>query len=249
MARPGAWVLALALALAGCGGDEGGGGGAADQQAKADAKKKAAAKKKDDAKKKKKVGKLEVASFISTLERTVPADEAPTIRRRLKERDFAFDPTGSENRDPFRSYLLPQVGTGEPVGTAATARPTEQCSKNKLIATNYALRDMALLGIVVRGAQRFAMFRDAKGKGHLVERGRCLGREKALITEIGDGHVTVEIMPEAVAGGAEPTPEKRSIPLYANELTIDDIEETEDTGTTPAPAPTIEAPAPSAENL
>jgi Tfp pilus assembly protein PilP len=238
-------LLALTIAgfAAGCGEDEGGGGGAGgDEKAKADAAaKKAADKKKRDEKKKKKKVKEEVASFIPTLERVVPPEEAPTIRRRLKERDFAIDPTGAENRDPFRSFLLPQVGTDQPTGPSGpvVARPTDQCAKNKLVATNYALRDLKLIGIVVRGAQRYAMFKDAKGEGHMVERGKCMGREKALVTEIGDGHVTIEILPEAVAGagGVEPTAEKKSIPLYPNELTVDDLDETEDTTDSPTTEP------------
>jgi Tfp pilus assembly protein PilP len=239
-------LLAITIAgfAAGCG-DDGGGGAAADQKSKDDAAaKKAADKKKRDEKKKKKKVKEEVASFIATLERVVPPEEAPTIRRRLKERDFAIDPTGAENRDPFRSFLLPQVGADQPTGPTGpvVARPTDQCAKNKLVATNYALRDLKLIGIVVRGAQRYAMFKDAKGEGHMVERGKCMGREKALVTEIGDGHVTIEIVPEAVAGagGVEPTSEKKSIPLYPNELTVDDVDESEDTTsptTEPAPVP------------
>lgn len=235
--------ITIAAFLAGCGEDEGGGGAAAggDEKAKADAAaKKAADKKKRDDKKKKKKLKEEVASFIPTLERVVPPEEAPTIRRRLKERDFAIDPTGAENRDPFRSFLLPQVGADQPTNpTTNVARPTDQCAKNKLVATSYALRDLKLIGIVVRGAQRYAMFKDAKGEGHMVERGKCMGREKALVTEIGDGHVTIEILPEAVAGagGVEPTSEKKSIPLYPNELTVDDIDDAEEATDAPTTEP------------
>lgn len=242
MTRASAFALVIAGVIAGgaagCGeDDEGGGGGADNAAANADAKKKAAdAKKKAaDAKKKaKKSGKPVEVSYIPTLERTVPAEEAPTIRRRLKDRDFALDPTGTENRDPFRSYVLPQVAT-ETIGTSTPmVSPTDLCSKNKLVATSYAMRDLALIGIVVRGPQRFALFRDAKGVGHMVDRGKCLGREKALVTEIGDGHVTVEIVPEPVPNAPPPVPEKRSIPLYANELTVEDLDETEDTA---APQP------------
>ena len=256
MARP--WkhglmiAVAAAVSLAGCGEDEGGGGGAAaDDKAKAaNAKKLADKKKAAAAKKKKSKIKVEVASFIPTLERTVPPEEAGTIRRRLKERDFVPDPLGTENRDPFRSFLLPQLGRGEPAVPLGpvTVRATDACTRNKLIATNYPLRDLVLIGIVVRGAQRFALFRDAKGVGHMVERGRCLGRERAVVTEIGDGHVTIEITPEAVPGGADPVPEKKSIPLYANEITVDDLAETDDVPTDPAPPPAVTPPS-GAENL
>jgi Tfp pilus assembly protein PilP len=263
MATRSVLIATLIAALCGgaaCGGDDEGGGGEAaksgDDKTKSDAaKKKADDKKKKDADRKKKKAKIEAVSFIPTLERSVPAEEAPTIRRRLKERDFTGDPTGAENRDPFRSYVLPQlVGQTVTEPTTTAAKPTDQCTKNKMIATNYALRDLALIGIIARGAQRFALFRDAKGVGHVVERGKCVAREKAVVTEIGEGHVTVEIVPDAIPGGPEPVAERRSLPLYPNELTVEDLDEAEEngppTGTETAPvltpAPTTPAPPPAA---
>lgn len=236
------FLLAVAF-LASCGDDGGGGGGASK---KPDAAKAAKDKKKKDKVKPKKV---EVVTYISTLEKVVPADEAPTIRRRLKDRDFMADLTGTENRNPFQSFTMPQVGTGtQPTtGPGPAPKPTDLCARNKLKASSYAIKDLALIGIVRRGSQYFAMFRDPKGVGHVIERGNCLGREKALVTAIGDDLVTTERLPEAVAGGPEPVPVTESIPLFKEEITADSFDQEEvipqepppTTPTTqPAPAPT-----------
>jgi hypothetical protein len=244
-------VAALALALTtlgglGCG-DDGGGGAAAKSDPAAQ---KAAAAKKAQAKKDKvKPKKLEVISYIQTLEKVVPEAEAGTIRRRLKDRDFQSDLTGTENRNPFQSFTLPQVGTDQaptlPVGPGPAAQPTDLCARSKLIASNYALKDLALIGVVRRGAQYFALFRDSHGVGHVIERGKCLGREKALVTAIGDGLVTIQRLPEAIVGGPEPVPVTETIPLYQTEITADDFDSEEaappedpGAGTEPAPPPT-----------
>jgi Tfp pilus assembly protein PilP len=253
-------VLALLVAgligVAGCGddGDSAPAASGADKKAAADARKKQrdAAKKKRDAERKRRSRKTEAVSFVATLESTVPAEEVASIRRRLRERDFAADGTGNDNRDPFRSYVLPQLSAeriDSPLGGGnLVVTPTELCTKARLVATSYAMRDLALIGIVVRGSQRYALFRDAKGVGHSVERGKCLGREKARIIEIGDGHVTVEIMPDAIPNAPAPVAERRSIPLYASELTVDDLDADEGPpaagATVPAPPPVAPPPSP-----
>ena len=232
-------VIALAV-LAGCG-DDGGGGGP-----KSGAKKTPVKKPADKAKAK----KLEVISYIQTLEKVVPAEEAGSIRRRLKDRDFQSDLTGTENRNPFQSFTLPQVGpetTQLPTGPGPAPQPTDLCARNKLIASSYPIKDLALIGVVRRGAQYFALFRDAHGVGHVVERGKCLGREKALVTAIGDGLVTIERIPDAVQGGPEPVPVTETIPLYQTEITADDFdseeapppEDTSSDTTDTAPPPTV----------
>ena len=238
--RHASYLLVALAVLAGCGDDDGGG-------AKPGAKK-AAAKKPATAAKPK---KLEVISYIQTLEKVVPAEEANSIRRRLKDRDFQSDLTGTENRNPFQSFTLPQVGPEEPqlpTGPGPAPKPTDLCARNKLIASSYPIKDLDLIGVVRRGAQYFALFRDAHGVGHVIERGKCLGREKALVIAIGDGLVTIERIPEAAAGGPEPVPVTETIPLYQSEITADDFDseeapasdETPPETTDTAPPPTVE---------
>jgi Tfp pilus assembly protein PilP len=235
-------ALTLALAISGCGDDAAPG---APKPAKAKAEKK-------PKKEKIKPKKLEVISYIPTLEKVVPEAEAKTIRRRLKDRDFQSDLTGTENRNPFQSFTLPQVGPDQPelpTGPGPAPKPTDLCARNKLIASNYAIRDLALIGVVRRGSQYFALFRDSHGVGHVIERGKCLGREKALVIAIGDGLVTIQRMPEAVAGGPEPVAITETIPLYQSEITADDFDSEEVVPETPTDTPsgTETAPPPTAE--
>jgi hypothetical protein len=251
-------ILVLALSLAACG-DDGGGGGANKGSANgsAAAAKKAAADKKKAADDKKK-RKTEVVSYIPTLEKVVPPGDAPTIRRRLKDRDFQSDLTGTENRNPFQSFTLPQVGEETPAATTnepPTVKPTDLCQRKSLVASNYAIKDLALIGIIRRNSQYFALFRDSKGVGHVIERGKCLGREKALVTAIGDGIVTIERIPDSIPGAPEPTPVTETIPLYKSEITADDFDEEEvqpdeeqpSTETSPPPvSPENPTPGPSA---
>jgi hypothetical protein len=233
-------ILVAIAFLAACG-DDGGGGGAS----KKEAPKKNA---KDKKKTKEKPKKIEVVTYVSTLEKVVPPDEAPTIRRRLKDRDFMPDLTGTENRNPFQSFTLPQMaaGTQPTTGPGPAPKPTDLCARNKLKASSYAIKDLALIGIVRRGSQYFAMFRDPKKVGHVVERGNCLGREKALVTAIGDDLVTTERLPEMVPGGPEPVPVTESIPLFKEEITADSFDQEEVIPPEPAPEGTQPAPPPTA---
>jgi hypothetical protein len=250
------YLLLASLLLAACGDDDAGGGGGkgSGSQSAAEKKKTADAKKKQqaiDKVAKDKERRMEAISFIPTLEKVVPPDEAPTIRGRLKDRDFEPDPSGIDNRDPWRSYTLPQVieqpTTSLPA--AGTAKPSNACPKEKLVATEYSLRDLSLLGIVTRGVQHFALFRDSKGVGHVVERGKCIGREKGLVTEIGDGFVSGVITPEILPNGTVPDATPFTIPLYTTELSSDQSQGEEvgagdNSAAAPLPPPTMTPTAP-----
>ncbi|MCA9673850.1 MAG: hypothetical protein H6709_19220 [Kofleriaceae bacterium] len=233
-------VLAIALALTGgvgCGGDDdddGGGGGGKTNAAKPKPKAPVAAKAKGQ----------EVISFIPTLESTVPEDERTSIRRRLRDRDFAADPTGVENRDPFRSFVMPQAGIGllgQPAGP--TVEPTETCTKKKMVASGHSINELTLIGIVLRGTQRnakrYALFRDSRGNGHIVERDQCLGKEKARVKDIAEGLVTLELTPDQVPGLPPKPPEEKSIPLYPNELPIADQFDDDEEAPPPPSAPPV----------
>lgn len=248
-----ALILCAAFAAQACGGDEEGGGGsdadkakkAADAKAKKDAKKKAAKKKKE-----------EPVSYIVSLEDAVRAltdkDGNPLVKRpKLSNHDFM----ATENRDPFRSFVLPQVAEDDgsvsqpPTPTGPVVQPTEQCKKLQLVASNYAIDDLELIGIIRRGSKRSAMFRDTRGVGHLVDKGKCLGRDKGKITEVGDSLVCYEVMPEQPADAtAVSVPVKKCVALYPNEITDTGEEEIDlsarpddlaptDPGVTPATPP------------
>jgi len=144
-------------------------------------------------------------------------------RPKLKERDFRPDLSGDENRDPFRSYVIRQPGRGRDRVSAQDA--TVRCEKKNYQAANYSLRALKLTGIVLRGTQSYALFRDSSTFGHLVRRGDCLGKEKAIVEAIGAGFVRLELVPETAPGGDVPEAQKRSISLYPEEYELETEEE------------------------
>lgn len=192
----------------GCGDDEGG-GGAPPPAAQA---KKAKDKGKADTKAKKS------AFRYPQIEDVVSGAERAKIRRFFRESDFAPDVTGTDNRDPFRSYLIMPAGTKE---TRVVA--TANCARNQQIAPNFSVRDLKLVGILgITSTLRYAQFQDGSNVGHKVKRNDCLGREKARVKDISRGFVILEIATEAAPGMAPPPPEERTIPLYPTELRVDD---------------------------
>jgi Tfp pilus assembly protein PilP len=177
----------------------------------------------------------------SKVEDVVPEEERATIRHLFRDRDFMSDPTGSENRDPFRSFVINQPGlvfdTGQPSDVS------DVCSKAQLVASKHAMRDLRLVGIVSRSTRRYALFQDTSDLGHIVTRGDCVGKEKARVKDIGAGFVTLELVPEAAPGQAPRATEERSIPLYPEELAIPDFDQPQAPPPPPAlPPPTMPSP-------
>jgi Tfp pilus assembly protein PilP len=213
-------VLAVTIALcAACGGDDPApaaapAGGAAKPAARPGAKKP--------------LGKVATLTVYPKVEDRVGVDEREAIRHSFKDRDFIPDPTGTENRDPFRSYVITIPGSLNDGGTGMPVPVTEFCKdKKRMVAVNYNLRDLRLVGIVTRGASKYALFQDTRDYGRIVHKGDCLGREKARVKDIGAGFVTLEIIPELVPNQAPRPNEERSIPLYPEELKLEDLEDGE----------------------
>jgi Tfp pilus assembly protein PilP len=164
-------------------------------------------------------GKGATLKQLPQIEDRVTEMERPTIRHVMREGDFRPDPLGMDNRDPFRSYVVNQgnLDTG-----LAPAKQDEgqKCDENAMVAHNYNLRDLRLVGIVTKGVNKYALFQDPADYGHIVRRRECLGREKAKVKDIGSGFVTLEITPEQSASAPPRPTEERSIPLYPNELKL-----------------------------
>lgn len=142
-----------------------------------------------------------------------------SVRRSFSPRDFQPDPSGERNRDPFQSFVVNQPGESNG-GGPAVIDPTDVCKPDRSIATNYSLRDLRLIGIVLRGTDSYGLFRDTAKVGHIVHRGDCLGKEKALVEKIGAGFVRLEVVPEAPQGAAAPAPEEREILLHPQEYQL-----------------------------
>lgn len=153
------------------------------------------------------------------VEEVVQSDaERRAIRHRFAERDFAIDVTGTENRDPFRSYVINQPGIG--AGANAPAQATEQCPRTRQFARSFSARDLKLVGIVSKGTIRYALFSDAGQKGYVIRAGDCVGKEKARVKEIGAGFVTLEIAAETAPNQAPRPAEQRSIQLHPKDLPV-----------------------------
>lgn len=156
------------------------------------------------------------------VEDRVPAGERAGLRHNFRETDFQPDATGNERRDPFRSYVLRKSAL--PAEKRMTS-PSDQCSPKQMIAANYSMRDIKLVGIVATGpTKRYALFQDTANVGHKVLIGDCLGTEKAWVKMIGERTVTLEIAPEANVARAS---EERSIELFPEELRPTKIEDDE----------------------
>jgi hypothetical protein len=162
------------------------------------------------------------------------------FRLTFNERDFASDPGGDENRDPFRSFVIRQGGGPRALRESSTIQPTDVCTEKNIRAPGHSMRDLRLIGLVLRGTRSYAQFRDPSGFGWIVRLRDCLGKEKALVQKIGAGFVTLEVMPE-VGAATQPQAERRDIQLHPAELRAD---EAPADATGPAPAPgTAGAPA------
>ncbi len=145
-----------------------------------------------------------------------------SLRRTFLERDFNPDPAGDGNRDPFRSYVVRQPGaeTGTlPLEDNDVCRNTKR--KQNWKAPTYSIRDLSLIGIIMRGTRGYAQFLDRSGEGWIVTQNNCLGVEKAIVSSIGSGVVRLQVRPDAPVGGIAPPPVARDIPLYPKEYEID----------------------------
>lgn len=132
-------------------------------------------------------------SKIESRPELTPA-EAKLIRHRFTAADFVTDPTGSVNRDPFRSYIITQisVNTGPAAGDPAGEDKLARCPGKRVAAVGYSTRELKLTGVVTRGTMREATFTDSAGVGWGVRRGDCIGSERARVKLIGEGFVTLE---------------------------------------------------------
>lgn len=200
-------ALLCAFSLVACGDDEGGGSAPPPPAggARGGAAKTAATPTKSG----------EALDTYRKIEMRVDADEVKSIRHQFKERDFSSDPN-LENRDPFRSFVGGAIGDG--AGNQAQLRDTEQCRKDRQIATNFGVRDLRLSAILAAGTQRHAMFQDSTDLGHFVMRGDCVGKEKARVVEVGAGFVRFEFLPEVAPGQPPRASETFDVQLFPDEV-------------------------------
>ncbi len=200
-------LAALALVLAACGGDDSGG----------DPPPKPATPPGSPAAVAAAAGSKTLLTPQVHVEDRASEAERASIRHQFKERDFATD----QNRDPFQNYVVLQPGLGEDT-KAPVIEVTQHCKDPKqMVASNYSYADLKLVGIVAQGTQRKVLMMDSGNLGHIIKRGDCVGKEKAVVKDIGTGYVTfqVESDPNASARPAE----EKSIQLHPSELNVSDL--------------------------
>lgn len=125
-----------------------------------------------------------------------PCPEREGIRHAFKPRDFA---PGTENRDPFQSFVVTQPGMQAEPDTTLQRDPTQVCTRpDQFKAQSYSVHDLVLVGIVSQGTQRkvLMMTPNAGMAAPIIRKGDCVGKEKALTTEIGAGYVTFQLSPD-----------------------------------------------------
>jgi hypothetical protein len=143
-----------------------------------------------------------------------PCPERESIRHEFKDRDFVAE----QSRDPFESFVLVPAGLGQPTGNKPDLDKT--CTRpDQIVAPNYSYEDLHLVGIVAQGTQRKALMMDSgiPNLGHIVKRNDCVGREKAVVKDIGTGFVTFVVTPDNDGKVSRPAAEK-TVPLYPNGL-------------------------------
>jgi Tfp pilus assembly protein PilP len=158
--------------------------------------------------------------------------ERENIRHVFKERDFALD---AGNRDPFKSFLIGNTETGPK--DPDKPRPAEHCKPDGWKIPDYSYADLKLVGIVSMGTQRRVLLM-AGNKGEIITRGNCVGKERALVKEIGATYVTLQLVND-LKDNREP--EEHSLELYPKALPLGALP-TDDNGRTtisPGPAPVL----------
>jgi hypothetical protein len=128
--------------------------------------------------------------------------ERDAIRHTFKPRDFQ----GVDIRDPFQSFVLGSLG---PLEGTKVAEPTPKCTrKEQFVATAANYQTLKLIGIVSQGTQRKVLLTDGR-IGHIVKKGDCVGKEKAVVKDIGAGYITF-----AVEAAGKSDPIEVSMQLY-----------------------------------
>jgi len=130
---------------------------------------------------------------------------------------FMPDPTGDKNRDPFKSYLVDDTNTASQSGKPSLA--VDECDK-RMVADQYGLRDLSLVGIVKKGTTAYALFVDTQGLGHIGRRGDCLSKDKARLKEIGQSSIVVEVRGDAPPGQPAPDPREEEWKLHPEQLDL-----------------------------
>ncbi|ACY12892.1 hypothetical protein [Haliangium ochraceum] len=144
-------------------------------------------------------------------------EQAQALREPFDLSDFRPDASGKTKRDPFRSLAAAQLAA-----QLEQSKPTEATQICKdTVAPQSSLRELRLVGIVLRGTRSYALFVDGRSAGHIVTKGDCLAQEKARVDSVRAGFVTLQIYPENTTGAPDALFQERTIALYPDEIPVD----------------------------
>ena len=115
-----------------------------------------------------------------------------------------------------------------------------------LVSAVYPLPQLRpkLVGIVAQGAQRKVLMMGGP-LGFIIKRGDCVGKEKAVVKDIGAGYITFLVDPDPTNLGQR-GPEEYSVQLNPKQLTAADLEPPVPARTATPPAVPPSAPSPGA---
>ena len=143
------------------------------------------------------------------IEDRVTVEEEATIRQQLKERDFIIT---DDNRDPFQSYVLVPAELATPQKEKMDV--TQSCTRpEQFVASTYSYTDLQLVGIIAERTQKRVLMM-AGNFGYPIRKGDCVGREKALVKDIGAGYITFQVTPDQPG---QQSVEEHSVQLYPNQ--------------------------------
>lgn len=143
-----------------------------------------------------------------------PCPERDSIRHEFKDRDFVAE----QSRDPFQSFVIIQKGLEEPIEQKREPGPCTR--QDQFRATNYSYLDLRLVGIVAKGTQRKALMMDRGDVGQIIKRGDCVGKEKAVVKDIGAGFITFVVAYDADGSTPNRQPQERTVQLNPKGLVI-----------------------------
>jgi type IV pilus assembly protein PilP len=110
-------------------------------------------------------------------DKAVPPAEAKKEEKKEQPR-YTYDPTGKT--DPFKSFIAEQ----EEMDEKAKRKP-------KTYLETLDLSQLELIAVIVGAKGNYAMVRDSKGTGHVIQKGTAIGTNGGFVERITDKEVVI----------------------------------------------------------
>lgn len=110
-------------------------------------------------------------------DKAVPPAEAKKEEKKEQPR-YTYDPTGKT--DPFKSFIAEQ----EEMEEKAKRKP-------KTYLETLDLSQLELIAVIVGAKGNYAMVKDSKGTGHVIQKGTAIGTNGGFVERITDREVVI----------------------------------------------------------